>query len=389
VRHAFAPQAEVTAEVAREPEVRKAFGNRRIDLTDQKTRLTVWAIMYDVFRKAGTNPLASLMALAGRYLTAFTRHTLFNIRDIGANYINSDMSTDLAGRLVMDCGVFALDVAWDVFNAVKQNKGAEVTFTLATFLDHVTLIISDKSTGDYYLVNNNEITRIERPTGFAPQFRRPSNLPPSADVFLEDPVIVPPQRPALEDEVVKQYASIRDLDYLVTPTNYIEVGSTADTAGTFRDAAWQRYLATTGYMARVPANYLMQKWVSDNAAIFDADLDRLKEGNADQRALETWLKGNWALVTRTWSVLVGLIQAFDKMPQPRTPPAHSHNDVKARWTGGRPHPMVRVALLLLHFKAVGGTLSQDHQLYLRYLDGVPEFKKSLDEHRSDGVAGDF
>jgi Domain of unknown function (DUF4157) len=187
-------QAEFQAEIAREPEIRKAFGHEPVDLNDSAKRLKVWRIMHAVYQRRGSGALGSLMALMGRYLKAHTYHTGFNVRDFGTSYLASEMPSDLAGRLVRDCGVYALTVAWDVFQTVKAGDSKlQLSFTLATLLDHIILVITDKAAGESYLVNNDQITKISRPIGYLPQFTGPEGMGPTVCLGSEDAVIPPPK----------------------------------------------------------------------------------------------------------------------------------------------------------------------------------------------------
>jgi hypothetical protein len=381
-------QTEFQAEIAREPEIRKAFGKEAVDLNDSAKRLKVWRIMYAVYKGRGTGALGSLMALMGRYLKAHTYHTGFNVRDFGTSYLASEMPTDLADRLVRDCGVYALTVAWDVFQTVKAGDSKlKLSFTLATLLDHIILVITDKAADESYLVNNDQITKISRPVGYAPQFTRPRGMSPNVDLFLEDPVMPPPKAPDLDEEVAKQYALFRDLPYLVSPVNYLELGSTSDTASTFKTAAWQRYLAATQYMAKVPVDFSMLQDFSRESGALDQLVNELapSAGNAD--AIAKWLQNGWPHIT---SLLVRFEQigpkAFKNITPPATRPAGSRDSGAFRWPGSN-HPLIRVALVLLRLRSLGRPLTNDQQKYLTYFETA--FKELMDKSRQDAEAGRF
>ncbi len=381
-------QTEFQAEIAREPEIRKAFGLEPVDLYDSGKRLKVWRIMYAVYKGRGTGALGSLMALMGRYLKAHTYHTGFNVRDFGTSYLASEMPTDLAGRLVRDCGVYALTVAWDVFQTVKAGDSKlKLSFTLATLLDHIILVITDKEADESYLVNNDQITKISRPVGYEPQFTRPPGMSPWVNLFLEDPVMPPPKAPDLDEEVVKQYALLRDLPYLVSPVNYLELGSTPDTASTFKRAAWNRYLAATKYMAKVPVNLSMLQDFSKDSAALDQLVNELapSAGNAD--AIAKWLQDGWPHIV---SLLVRFEQigpmAFMNIPPAATRPAGSRDSGAFRWPGSN-HPLIRVALVLLRLRSLGRPLTNDQQKYLTYFE--TKFKDLMGKSRRDVEAGRF
>jgi len=148
--------------IGRVPEIQQAFPKGPIDLNDTTTRQTVWRLMYGVYKRAGAHPLESLMTLVGKYLKAYTHHTTYNIRDFGKNYLDTNFPVNLAGQIERDCGVYALTVAWDVFATVKHaDPGVEVTFSLRVMLDHIILVMEDKSTAQSYVVSNDRITRLD------------------------------------------------------------------------------------------------------------------------------------------------------------------------------------------------------------------------------------
>ena len=161
VQTALMGQVDLQAELAREPKIRKVFPKAPIDLNDTDTRLKVWGTMYGVFQTTSNDPLGSLMTLIGKYLKAYTHHTTYNVRDFGENYITSKFPVNAAGQAERDCGVYALMVAWDVFETVKHGKGPEVTFKLEVMLDHIILVMDDTSTGRTYIVSNDQIKSVD------------------------------------------------------------------------------------------------------------------------------------------------------------------------------------------------------------------------------------
>jgi hypothetical protein len=380
VQNVLTAQADLQTELRREPPVRNAFGDGDIDLTQPTNRHKVWGIMYGVYRGLG-----ALMSLIGRYLKAYTYHTSFNVRDFGENYLDSPMPTDLTGRLVQDCGVYALTVAWDVMQTAKKGDSSlNLTFTLATLLDHVILVIADKTSGATYFVNNELITRREPTTGYAPQFQRPERLPRTADVFLEDPPAVPPKPVDVDEEVGAQYMLVRNLPYLITPTNYLQIGTTADKPADFKKAAWKRYLAATGYMSKVPVDYTMIEMFSVQSRALDTKVDELLPKAKDADAISAFL-------TEGWPQIVSMLLRFDQLGMSAfkaagPAPAGSRNAGAFR-TPGAAHPLVRVALVLVRLQHLGKTLTQDQQRYLANL--TKAFPETMSEHRAAAEAGRF
>jgi hypothetical protein len=372
VQAALTAQADLQAELRREPAVRGAFGTGDIDLTQQSIRHRVWGIMYGVYRHGGgPDALAQLMSLIGRYLAAYTYHTSYNVRDFGQNYLDSPMPTDLAGRVVQDCGVYALNVAWDVMQTAKKgDPSLRLSFTLATLLDHVILVIADQTSGVTYFVNNELITR-RAPAGYSPQ----SPKGPSA---------APPKPVDVDQEIGAQYQLVRNLPYLVTPTNYRQIGTTADNPAAFKNAAWQSYQAGTGYMAKLPVDYTMIELFSVQSKVLDTKVDELLPKANDANAIADWLKQGWPQI-------VAMLLRFDQLGMGAfkaagAPPAGSRN-AGAFGAPGIAHPLVRVAFVLLRLQKLGRKLPADQQ---HYLDNVTKaFPQSISDNRAAAETGRF
>jgi hypothetical protein len=385
VQNALMGQSDIQAELASEPEIRKAFRDQPVDLNDNGQRLKAWSIMFGIYKRGGRGALGALMDLMGRTLKAYTYHTGYNVRDFGTNYVDSKMPSDLAGRLVRDCGVYALTVAQDVLETVRKGDASlKLDFTLATLLDHIMLIIEDTGSGDTYLVNNDLITQFSRHTGYAPVFKRPPGLPANVRLFLEDPEPVPFDR---DKDVGKQYAQLRNLPYLVTPVNYTRLGSTKDSAASFKNKAWAVYGKTTAYMAKVPVDIGMLEDFSLSSKTLDDLLDQLAPQAGNAAAIGAWLQQGWPEIQ---SLLVRFEQigpkAFKNIKPPAAKPAGSTDGGSFRWPGSN-HPLVRVALLLLHLKALGQPLTGAQGRYLDYFEKA--FKDLLDAGRASAQAGRF
>lgn len=366
VQSALAGQAEFQAEIAREPAIQKVFGKDPVDLNDTAKRQKVWSIMYGVYKARGAGALSTLMELMGRYLKHHTHHTSFNVRDLGDSYLTSEMPADLTGRLVRDCGVYALTVAWDVFQTVKSgDPRLKVNFTLATLLDHIVLVITDEAAQESYLVNNEQITKVGRPG-------------PGSGAGTS-----PPKATDLDEEVAKQYLLVRPLPYLVSPVNYMKLGSTTGTAGSFKAAAWTRYIAATQHMAKVPVDYTMLEMFSLQSAALDQKVNELMPSAGDPAAISKWLADGWPHII---SMLLRFTQIGPQAFKGLTPPAGSRDAGAFRWPGSN-HPLVRVALILVRLRKLGQPLTPDQQTYLANFER--NFKELMDKSRQDAEAGRF
>jgi hypothetical protein len=300
------------------------------------------------------------MTLIGKYLKAFTTHTSYNIRDFGANYLKSKFPTDLAGRVEMDCGVYALSVAWDTYQVVKQSgTKSKVTFRLVAFLDHVSLVIDDKAGGESYVVNNDNIT------------------PVSADP---------------EKEAQKQYGEMRGFSHLITPSYFYDLGSTKDSESKFRSGVWAQYLkgvSEIGHKQDALVKHLkkrkgggtafgVQNLFSEDSTALAALVDELAPFANNPDELAARLDRFILLALEGAALLTMLTKAFAPFDKQHQFTFHWH---------GTAHPLVRVALVLLRIQKLGGTLTGDQQRYLKFSEGL--LKEELDKHRQDGEAGRF
>ncbi|MFT4102490.1 MAG: DUF4157 domain-containing protein [Burkholderiaceae bacterium] len=390
LQSALMAQTDFQAEIGRQPEIRKAFGEEPIDLDDTTKRQKVWQIMYGVFKQSGTGALGALMALIGRYLKAFTIHTMYNVRDWGKSYLDTEMPTDLAGRAERDCGVYALTVAWDVYQTVKRGDAKlEVSFDLVSMLEHVTLIITDKSTGEYYVVNNDQVS--------------------------------PPQRGDPLTQVAPQYGAVRGLPYTVGPAMTVALGSTKDPQKRFHDEAWTRYLAAVDWglkldippdvaklektdpaaysqkvlaiqQARYQAFYRDQQIFDQKAKALDPRVDALAPVAGDVTKLASALHPLADEAAALAGLFIGLGPRAGVVAGSVKSQALLPRQAQFLFTmepGHATHPIARVALGILHLQALGGTPTPKEDALVKFCETVPMFKQQMDAYRSAGAMGGF
>jgi hypothetical protein len=142
--------------------VRKEFPDGIVDLGDSGIRDRVWVALFKEFRQTPESgcddALCSLMAYIRRYLRFFTAHTSWNIRDSGVSYLDSEFPTDLEGRVMKDCGVYAVTTAYEIFRTVQKSGAKDkVGFQLYHTLEHAMLVINDYENKRYYALSNDEI----------------------------------------------------------------------------------------------------------------------------------------------------------------------------------------------------------------------------------------
>lgn len=380
IQEALGQQADFLAEIARVPEVQKAFKGKTPDMTDLNQRLMVWKAMFDVFQKSGSPALAQLMGLIGRYLKAFTKHTEYNVRDWGTSYIDSKMPTDLAGRAEQDCGVYALTVAWETFKTISQtNKSGSVKFKLIAMLDHVTLVIEDQS--EFFLVNNDEVTG--------------------------------PHKGDAREKVGQIWAKLRGRVFTAGPAAEVAVGSTADKPDDFKKNLWKRYLTNVDIrldatlpndqiealkqLKKVDPKAYEQKIAELGGATYDEFYANQERFDTEARTLDVILDGIVAsgnidrelqkMMPKIGDAIVELGALFGKLA---APPVTASGKVFGMFSRtSKTHPLARAAMALLRFEKMGGQLSAEQQNFIRASDMVPLFHAAMEDFRKNNMTGSF
>lgn len=219
-------QEEFLTDLYRHPEIRAAFARRPPDMHSLADRLRVWGLLYRIHQRDDPfGPLAALLADMERYLRRFTRHTVYNIPDVGVSYLSREMPRDLLGQAFRDCGVYAFTVAYEVYLTARNARPRlPLSLRLYAFLEHVVLAIFDTGEGSFYLVNNDRIDG-SYPGG------------PSSPEFLR--------------RLAEVYGRTLGRRASVAPAMSLELGTTSDAPGTYRRRAWSRYRAL-GSMSMQP-----------------------------------------------------------------------------------------------------------------------------------------
>jgi hypothetical protein len=98
-----------------------------------------------------TKALRSVIRLLEQYLAAFTSHTPYNIDDFGSSYLSKSFPRDLTGRLIHDCGVYALRIAYILSLVRRQLK---LRFRMIALPLHVGLVITGPGMPLWVIHNN-------------------------------------------------------------------------------------------------------------------------------------------------------------------------------------------------------------------------------------------
>lgn len=352
-------QVDLMRELKGYPEIQKEFGSADIDMNNLGDRLRVWKTMLQVYKTSsllGGNGLSSLMELIHRYLRAYTFHTGYNVDDFGQSYLadnENTMPSDLAGRLERDCGVYALTVAYEVFRTAKVAvPPLHISFRVFTMPDHVTLVIDDLDTKDFYVVNNDRIS--------------------------------PPKQGDPMREIAGQYAAIRKVKNLVAPAIEMKLGDTSQTDEQFRTQAWSNYKDSASWGLDVPPGkdreevygkyYEAEQAYDQQLPALESRLDalsgKLKSQDATQQ-LATLDAQAPALIQGAAPLL-----AIFESHGPRAPIATSRPDPALRnrlqpkqrflystENGGRDHPLARTVMLLHFWRSIGHTFNPLQQVF--------------------------
>lgn len=387
VRQAIAGQEEFITELYRHPEFVAEFGNQPPDMNDLSDRLRVWRTMYRVYQQEdiGFGSLHRLMDLMERYLRFFTRHTVYNVRDLGTNYLTTERPRDLLGRTVRDCGVYALTVAYEVYRtAHSAQPRLPVQLQLYVMPEHVSLVIFDMDQETHYIVNNDRIDG-------------PYRGGPSSQTVMEN--------------LAKRYGATMSRPAFVTPTMRTDLGGSGISPSIFRRRTWQRYQIGTswGFRAqprRGPDDTRTEAEREEAAYTqYYEDMEQFSQGI---RRLDGAINElNLSQVARRSRRLVlgrrlpdlmqlgtGLMQIFLTYG-PNVVGRLATND--PRLAGRSPEylyfmagredvafPLTRLGMALMYYERLGGQLSARQQQYLQALRSVPAFQQSLDRYDQAG-----
>jgi hypothetical protein len=394
ITESLSGQVQFLAELRRHPEIESAFRGQTIDMNNVSHRLRIWQIMLGVFRQQGAGPgaLADLMGLIGRYLRAFTIHTQYNIRDWGQNYLTSDMPVDLAGRAERDCGVYALTVAYEVFRTARAaTPRMNLQFEITVVPGHVVLAIYDMDNTCFYVVSNDTIS--------------PRHSGGRAEA---EAVIAPAAAGAFGRR-----------DY-VTPAVTMGLGSTSLSPTGFRSQAWQRYLEATGWSlapeqpsgpgdTRTPSElseaghrrfYERQEQFDRRTRqlggilnILNSELSRLSDPDQLTR-LQNRLPRLAAAARQLAGLFIMLGPRAPLAVDPTRPQLIPRLRPRQRYVfswqpTGSVHPLARIAMALLRFQHLGGTLTPDDLAFITWCDSISVFHTDIDAYRRRGLPAGF
>lgn len=235
----LAGQQALVTDLMHHDEIRDQFKsvltkNNVLDLKNRDIRVRAWQTMLQKFRQKPTNQksgkgvgLAELFELIQRYLTHYTRHTFWNIRDWGDNYLDGEFPQEISGKVLHDCGVYAIQVAYDLFLTInKMSDAGPIEFDFLVTADHVTLIsyVGDQS----FMVNNR---RIEPPEKL-PAVKKPRT----------------PRGEALLQAVRIGYERVHNLKFNVVPfIKTLKPVSTNQSKESFKKEIWNAYLSVTAW----------------------------------------------------------------------------------------------------------------------------------------------
>jgi hypothetical protein len=385
IHESLSRQAEFTAGLLARPEIVREFRGAEIDMNNLQHRIRVWRVMYGVFQREdqlGFGVLGRLLSLMRDYLQAFTVHTSYNVRDWGVSYLDTEMPIDLAGRAERDCGVYALMAAYEVYRTARDaSPRLPVDFELWAMLDHVTLVIYDRSRSPavFYVLNNDHISEAQ-----------------TGDV---------------EEIVARAYGGgVLHARNIVTPAVRVPLGSTSMGEAAFRRQAWDRYLDSASWgLAPLPstgpsdtrseAERRDEAYRQYYSSMSDFDramgpLETALDGLAD--AERERLERELARLSPTYMQLARIFHTFGPHSQLIADASRrgierrlQHRYLYVTATAGRDHQLVRVAMALQRLQHLGATLAQGDLDFLRWANSIEDFGPKLLRYQQAGFPARF
>ncbi len=359
-------------EVFQFPEVVVAFPSHTINWGSRGDRVRLWNALYDglVRQHGNTDALPQLMTRIQRYLENYTFHTEYDIRDFGRSYLSTDFPTDLIGRVARDCGVYAVTVAYEVYR-VARHASLDINFRIYTSLDHVILVIIETSQNRHFVVSNDVISA------------------PTAGVT--DAEII--------NSVGSSFAAIGQTRFGVTPVLHNDAGSSALGDRNFRGNLWNQF-REIGHRWGLRDRTVTNPDTNQPESLYDRHYRDLRTFN--QRALRTvqrmgqieqglaaaasaadrlaLLQHDFvplanAVISDVWPLFMRLGECADIATTSRRLARRRREFVFN--AGGVMHPFVRMAIMLLRFQQLGGTLAPTQIFFICALQRISMFNGQL------------
>jgi hypothetical protein len=336
-------------------EIRTALGKRAakltaLDLHDQKVRAIVWPGLFAKLHKADVKTsIARLLEQLQRFLTHFTRHTLWNLRDEGTPYFDTIWPLSISGKALHDCGVYSLMTASDLYRSVAKVAGVHIDFGFVTFLNHIALV---GYAGDESFFVNNDLISGPQPM---PKLAAGASAAEQRANF------------ALNAWGPEGFVTVYQVTYAVALVRVpIETISSAAGDGTFKARMWARYQVFAKWWGLQPPP------VADNyhKAIAEFDkgmkqLDRLLDGKTAAQLADPTSD----LMKDAASRAKRLFAIADDLALPTNFGQRTKEKIREASTMGVIHPLAsktpiglyRTVQLMLAAKQAGRTLTQDQQ----------------------------
>ncbi|TXE07850.1 DUF4157 domain-containing protein [Gelidibacter salicanalis] len=354
------------------PEVVAAFPGQTIDWESRSDRIKLWNALYDgLVRLHGTtNALPELMHWIQRYLQNYTFHTEYDIRDFGRSYLDSEMPTDLIGRVARDCGVYAVTVAYEIYR-IARHGSLNINFRIYTSLDHVILIILDAAENRHFVLSNDVIDG------------------PNSGV--SDSEII--------NSVGNSFAAIGQTQFGVSPILHNDAGNSSMGDRSFQRQAWNNF-RQIGHQWGLRDREVNNPETSEPESLTDRHYQDLRAFN--QRSLRTVEKVQRieeelasatdamernrilqrdliplanAVITDLWPLFMRLGECADIATTSRSLARRSREFVFN--SGGAVHPLVQVAIKLLQFQNNGGVLEAHQNFFICSLQRIDMFNSQL------------
>lgn len=226
-------QGKLTAETKENAAAMAKLGpdGLRLHNDDDWRKFVVAKFELRVATDSAENALKSVILLIQHYMRVFTTHTPYNIDDFGDNLLTKTFPRDRAGRLIHDCGVYALRTAY-ILSLLRDHPRLKLRFHYVIMPLHVGLLI----TGDdlpMFLVNNDAITPCKASDLAA--------LRSEWKQLDEEGKKGRPAKPATETRFTGELMASDFISGVDLPYKQVDVVKTSRSAAIAKAQLWQQY----------------------------------------------------------------------------------------------------------------------------------------------------
>lgn len=209
-------------------------GGMKLHSDDDWRRFAIEKFELHAAKEGDEKAMVAVIDLLAQYMRVFTVHTPYNIEDFGDNLLTKSFPRDLAGRLIHDCGVYALRVAY-ILSLMRDHPRLQLRFRYTVMPLHVGLLITGANLPTY-LVNNDSFIRYD--------VADRTTLETEWQTLDETGQKGTPKKPATEARFTGELMADAFIHGVDLPYIQYDVVKTSKTPATAKSALWQQYSGT-------------------------------------------------------------------------------------------------------------------------------------------------